>query len=412
MPGESAFTRAARRIEALEPEMVAFQSALTALPALSPQSGGEGEWDKALFIQEALARFGISRIERIDAPDARVKNGARPNLVATLPGRRRDAFWIMAHMDVVPPGERSLWKTDPWTAVVEEGRIYGRGTEDNQQGLTAAVFAARALTEEGILPGRNLRLLFCADEESNSVYGLQYILAHHRGRFSESDLILAPDWGSPDGSRIEIAEKGMLWLRFTTHGMQCHASRPDKGVNAFRAASDLVVRLNGLHERFPASDPLFEPRASTFEPTMKEPNVSNLNTIPGKDVFYFDCRVMPAYDTDAILKAAQEIARSVEEEHGVTIELSTEVRMEAPAPTPGDAAIVRGLVRAVEEVHGLTPSLSGIGGNTVAGFFRAAGLPAAVWSTMDGTAHQPNEYTVIANMVRDAKVFAHLALEA
>jgi succinyl-diaminopimelate desuccinylase len=53
----------------------------------------------------------------------------------------------------------------------------------------------------------------------------------------------------------------------------------------------------------------------------------------------------------------------------------------------------------------------GIGGGTVAAVFRRAGLPAAVWSTIDDVCHQPNEYCVIDYMVNDAKVFAHVCLQ-
>ena len=53
----------------------------------------------------------------------------------------------------------------------------------------------------------------------------------------------------------------------------------------------------------------------------------------------------------------------------------------------------------------------GIGGGTVAAFFRRAGLPAAVWCTVSDTAHQPNEYCLISNILTDAKIFACLYLD-
>ena len=53
----------------------------------------------------------------------------------------------------------------------------------------------------------------------------------------------------------------------------------------------------------------------------------------------------------------------------------------------------------------------GIGGGTVAALFRRAGFNAACWSRLDDTAHQPNEYSVIDNIVGDARVFAHLFMQ-
>ena len=101
---------------------------------------------------------------------------------------------------------------------------------------------------------------------------------------------MVPDSGNPEGSLIEIAEKSILWLGFKTTGKQCHGSKPQLGINAFSAASYLVTKLTKLHKIFDAVDPLFDPPVSTFEPTKKEANVGNINTIPGEDVFYMDCR--------------------------------------------------------------------------------------------------------------------------
>ncbi|MDR2370965.1 MAG: M20/M25/M40 family metallo-hydrolase, partial [Treponema sp.] len=130
-----------------EPLAVELETELCKRPAISPDSGGEGEWDKCVFLEGWLRSHGITELERFDAPDGRAKGGVRPNLVAAIPGPDGPPrLWIMSHIDVVPPGERSLWKNDPWTAVRIEGgngpggsppgpRIVGRGTEDNQQGL-------------------------------------------------------------------------------------------------------------------------------------------------------------------------------------------------------------------------------------------------------------------------------------
>ena len=72
----------------------------------------------------------------------------------------KGASWVMTHMDVVPPGERSFWSADPYLAYEKEGRIFGRGTEDNQQDLVASIFAAKACIDEGISHSSTIRLAF------------------------------------------------------------------------------------------------------------------------------------------------------------------------------------------------------------------------------------------------------------
>ena len=82
----------------------------------------------------------------------------------------------------------------------------------------------------------------------------------------------------------------------------------------------------------------------------------------------------------------------------------------APA-TPADAPVVLALSAAIKDVYRVKAKPKGIGGGTVAAFFRRHGFGAVVWSKIDECAHQPNEYTIIDNMVGDAKVFAHLFMQ-
>ncbi len=94
------------KIEALRPQMIAFQKEITQIKAIDPASGGEGEWDKTMFIKNFLLQKGIKDIQQIDAPDPKAKMGKRPNLIVGFPGKSsKRKVWIMAHTDVVPEGD-------------------------------------------------------------------------------------------------------------------------------------------------------------------------------------------------------------------------------------------------------------------------------------------------------------------
>jgi succinyl-diaminopimelate desuccinylase len=393
------------------PLVVELETELTKRPAISPESGGEGELDKAAFLETWLKSKGITQLERHDAPDPRAKGGIRPNLVATIPGKA-DAkrLWIMSHLDVVPPGEASLWKSDPWTVVQQEGRLIGRGVEDNQQGLTSSVLAALSLVAQGITPPHTVKLLFVSDEEVGSVYGILWLLKN-RNLFRMDDMVLVPDGGDPKGESIEIAEKNLLWVKFTTKGFQAHGSRPHQGVNAHLAGADLALALHyGLSETFSLQDPLFEPDYSTFQPTKKEANVPNINTIPGEDVFYMDMRILPQYPLKTVLAEIDRIKGLIEAKHKATISYAIQQAAESKQTSPEDL-LVKLLSKTVKEVYQVDPRPIGIGGGTVGAPLRNQGISAVVWSRMDDTAHQPNEYTVIAHILGDAKVMALLMIE-
>ncbi|TEU07188.1 MAG: hypothetical protein E3J22_02085 [Candidatus Aminicenantes bacterium] len=66
---------------------------------------------------------------------------------------------------------------------------------------------------------------------------------------------------------------------------------------------------------------------------------------------------------------------------------------------------------AIKDIYKKDGKATGIGGGTVAALFRRANFEAACWAKLDETAHQPNEYCIIDNMMGDAKVFAHIFLQ-
>jgi succinyl-diaminopimelate desuccinylase len=272
------------------------------------------------------------------------------------------------------------------------------------------VLAALALTKAGIVPPRTVKLLFAADEENGSKYGIDWLLKNHGDLFGKDDMVLVPDGGDSQGASIEIAEKNLVWARFTISGKQAHGSRPDLGANAFLAGSDLAVTLHyGLSEKFSARDPLFEPDYSTFQPTKKEANVPNINTIPGEDVFCMDMRILPRYPVKDILAEIDRIKTVVEAKHKVTV-TCTALQCIESAPTPADSPLVKLLTGSIAEVYGVKAKPVGIGGGTVAAYLRNQGIHCAVWSRIDETAHQPNEYAVIDYILGDAKVMASLML--
>jgi succinyl-diaminopimelate desuccinylase len=402
-------------IETSEDLAVELETELSKRPAIAPEAGGEGELDKCVFLETWLRSHGITRLERHDAPDERAKGGVRPNLVATIPGKS-DAgrLWIMSHLDVVPPGEAKLWESDPWTVVRKDDgplgpRLIARGTEDNQQGLVSSVIAALSLVNNGITPPHTVKLLFAADEEVGSAYGIIWLI-ENRDLFRKTDMILIPDGGDSKGETIEIAEKNLLWARFVTKGQQTHGSRPDQGANAHLAGADLVVRLHrDLSKKFADRDPLFEPDYSTFQPTKKEANVPNFNTIPGEDVFCMDMRILPRYPVKTVLAEIDRIKAGVESEHRVTITYTLAQRAESK-PTPADTPLVKLLSEAVKATYGVETRTIGIGGGTVGAPLRNMDIPAVVWSSMEDVAHQPNEFAIIANILGDAKVMARLMI--
>ena len=84
-----------------------------------------------------------------------------------------------------------------------------------------------------------------------------------------------------------------------------------------------------------------------------EANVPNINTIPGRDVFYMDCRILPQYKVEEILEFAKERADEVAGELGLSILIEPVYRQDAINPTPEDAPVVKVLIEAIKRVTGI-----------------------------------------------------------
>ena len=412
-----------KEIEALREDMINTLVELIRIPAISPDSGGEGEYDKAQKLLEIIKDWPFDKVEVYNSPDKRAKNGVRPNILAYYygeQGEKSPRLWILTHLDVVPPGDLGKWTvTKPFEPIVKDGKIYGRGSEDNGQSLVASLYAVRALMNLDIRPKRTIILAFVSDEETGSKYGLEWLVKNHPELFRKDDLVLVPDGGNEEGTFIEIAEKSILWMKIKVKGKQIHASMPGLGLNAHRVAIDYTKALDDLlHRKYNARDELFDPPESTFEPTMGGNPSDAPNIAPGEHEVVFDCRVLPQYKLDDVLSDAQEVAEEIKEKYRKEVngkvlpDIKVEVlqRLDAPAPTPKDSEIVKLLQRAIKEFRGKDVKSGGIGGGTFAAYFRKLGIPAVVWATLDEMAHQPNEYAKIENMVEDAKIMAALAL--
>lgn len=392
-------------IEASHDVVVELETLLTSHPAFAPESGGDGEKEKCDALEKWLVAQGFSpsQIQHFDAPDSRVTSKIRPNMVLTIPGKSEKSVWCCAHMDVVPVGDLSLWETDPFKVVEKDGKLYGRGVEDNQQGLVSGVLVALALLKNNVVPECTFKLLFMSDEEVGSKYGMSYLIENHLEIFKKEDLILIPDGGDPEGKTIEVAEKSIFWLKVITKGTQCHGSMPNLGKNAMLAGCECALKLHDLENVFNKKDEKFEaPDYSTFSPTKKEANVDTVNIIPGSDVFYMDCRILPCYKLDEVRAEVKKICAGIENKYGVKIETQEVQAIESPS-TDVNAPVVKKLIEAIKEVHGIDGKPIGIGGGTVAAELRQKGIDAVVWSTLENTMHQPNENCRIVNVIKDAK---------
>jgi succinyl-diaminopimelate desuccinylase len=394
-------------VESQRRRLVEDFCSLLRVKAIGPESGGEGEQARAEHIITLAKRLGLVEVEVLESEDARVPSGKRPNIIIRVKGRTSRKLWVVTHLDTVPEGDLSAWTSPPFDPSIRNGRIYARGSEDNGQELMASLYGLATVVSSGLVPELEVGLVMVADEEQGNVHGIDFLMT--KGLFGKDDLVVVPDHGSLDGSELEVVEKGIAWIDVEVIGKQTHASTPEKGVNALEVSARFILAaVSKLREMYAACDPLFIPPCSTFEPTRCESNGPNVNTVPGRQKFAFDFRVLPGYRLDDIMADLRAVADEIAGSAGAKISLSFLQKAEAAPKTPLDSDVVTRLSDAIALTRTVKAKPSGIGGGTCAAPFRHAGIDAVVWATNVSSAHDANEYCIIDNLVNDAKVYALL----
>ena len=154
-------------------EMLAFLQELVRIPTVNPP--GENYRECAEFIGGRLREFGydVAYVEATGRPEHTARH-PRVNVLGTLrdtPARPRLHF--NGHFDVVPVGDG--WTVDPFSGIVRDGKIFGRGTTDQKAGIAASIYAVEALRRAGVRLRGNVEQSGTVDEESGGVAGMAYL---------------------------------------------------------------------------------------------------------------------------------------------------------------------------------------------------------------------------------------------
>ena len=144
---------------------------------------------------------------------------------------------LLAHFDVVPPGDPDRWKYPPFSGEIAEGCVWGRGAIDDKLSHISMLQAVEELLREGVVPERTLYFCFGGDEEIGGTEGAQSIVRWLREREESLAWVLdeggAVTEGALPGLRgpaamVGLAEKGHVNIRLTARGSGGHASSPPR----------------------------------------------------------------------------------------------------------------------------------------------------------------------------------------
>ncbi len=294
---------------------------------------------------------------------------------------------LNGHLDVVPAGDHEEWTYPPYDGVIENGRLYGRGSVDMKTGLAIAMLTAHKLREElesGALDGSIV--VHAAIGEETAEPGTKTLL--EAGFDGDYGIVL-----EPTELRVATSEKGMAWYEISWPGEPAHASRPDQGRNPIEHFGAVIAAISEYDTRLrQRSDPLCGQAYATVTQAIAGPD-TNKAVFPERAYVTLDRRILPDETISEVDDEVASLVEDIDREHGIGL---TWERHEtyASAEIPEDhrlATVVREHTTAVTDV---SPEPWGIEASTdVRDFINSADMPAITWGPGRlAQAHTIDEY--------------------
>ncbi|MBB4653952.1 succinyl-diaminopimelate desuccinylase [Xanthomonas sp. F14] len=315
--------------------------------------------------------------------------GQVDNLWATH-GSGAPVLVLLGHTDVVPPGPREAWTSDPFDPQIRDGVLYGRGTADMKGSVAAFAIAAEQFVAAHPQHVGTLAVLLTSDEEGDAIDGVRRVAELFRARGQAIDWCITGEPSSTErlGDLLRVGRRGSLSGTLTVKGVQGHVAYPHKARNPIHLAAPALAELVARQW-----DEGFE----SFPPTSLQ--VSNIhagtganNVIPGELQVAFNLRYTPLWDAPRL---EAEITALLDR-HGLDYALRWH-RSGEPFYTPEGR--LRSVAREVlGQFAGAPPEESTGGGTSDARFIAPLGAQCIEVGPVNASIHQVDEHVRVADL--------------
>lgn len=393
-------------------DMVAFLREFIALDTENPP--GRNYRAGAEFLADAMTDRGYD-VETVEVPAAVVAEHypdrtehERVNVLGRKHGDEPGPdVHFTGHFDVVPAGED--WTYDPFDAVVEDGRIYGRGASDMKAGIAASLFAVDALEAAGVdVPG-SVTQSMTVDEETGGFTGLGYLV--DEGYVSRENTDYCVYTECFDSSRICLGHRGVLKFHVTAHGEKAHGCMAHDGENAVTAMQNFLGRVDeyetDLHARstdLPVTPP--ESQRADISATMLDAGYSE-NVVPDRCQATFYRVLVPGESADDARTEIRELMADAEAATGQAFDYE-EIMFAEPAVVSEDATVAETFTSNILEFYDETTPVVSPGSDDQRFVVNDAGIEECIvyGPGLLDQAHVGDEYVPVEEVVTAAKVMA------
>jgi succinyl-diaminopimelate desuccinylase len=374
------------------PDVARLTGLLERLVAIDTQNPPGREVEAAALLASELEAIGF-------ATEIRPVAEGRANVVGRIDNGAGPCFAFNSHMDTVPVG--GGWTSDPFRLTERDGKLFGRGACDAKGPIVAMAEAGRLLALQRDQWRGTLIMMFVADEEIDG--GGSRALAKELPR---PDLIVI---GEPTNNAVFAAHKGCLRPLIRAKGKAAHSGRPELGVNAILAASQLMPLFDARDRELRALNHPLVGHAS-LSVTRIVGGIGD-NVVPETCEMVLDRRLLPGESLDAAMDELHAMLDRAKREHGVDAEIAAIRTKAGSTETSVEEPLVREAI-AVSRAHGVTfPQPGGLTGGCDLVHFHDVGAVGIVLGpgSLD-VAHQPDEYVPKDDLARAALIYRDVAV--
>ncbi len=267
----------------LQDETVRFLCDMVRTPSFS---GKEKDVIEVISKEMESTGFDEVRVDGMGNVIGRIGNG--PRVLA-----------FDAHIDTVYPGDLVQWSFDPFTPKVEDGKVWGRGTVDQEGGMASMVAAGKLIKQMKLNEKFSIYFTGTVMEEDCDGLCWQYLIQEEKLR---PELVVITE---PTNMNLYRGHRGRMEMEVHVSGVSCHGSAPERGDNAIYKAARIALEIEKLHERL-HSDPFLGKGSITV--TQASSNSPSQCAVPDGAGLYLDRRLTLGDTKESAMAEVQDAA--------------------------------------------------------------------------------------------------------
>ena len=364
---------------------------LIKIPSVTPIDGGA-----IALVARHLKSLGFkcTMLEFKDKNTPTIKN-----LYARI-GKTSPNFCFAGHTDVVPAGNIKAWDVGPFSGVVKNGKIYGRGTSDMKGGIACFIAAVSEFLSDKKKFKGSISFIITGDEESVAINGTKKVVDYLKKKKEKIDFCLV---GEPSnrkvmGQMMKIGRRGSITTYVTLSGTQGHVAYPHEACNPSTPLIKILDKLKSMV--LDKGNANFQP--SNLEITKMATDSNADNVIPSTASATFNIRFNNKHSYVSLKKKISSVIQSIANKYKCKANIEYSETGVAFITKPGKT--IQLMSKVIKQITNKTPVLSTTGGTSDARFIKDI-APCVEFGLVGNTMHKVNECVAVSDLKKLKKIY-------